>query len=173
MPYYTISPTYSVCRKHGYIPGEVYTCPECGDATEVYSRITGYYRPVQNWNDGKAEEFKHRKVYDISTSKLTHERPSDEVCTCTESAPTAEHIGEHTTRTVLFTTPTCPNCKVAIPMLEKAGVVFEKLHATENAELALRLGVKQAPTLVITDGETVTRYAGVAEISAYIKSLKG
>jgi len=173
LPYYTISPTYSVCRKHGYIPGEVYTCPECGDATEVYSRITGYYRPVQNWNDGKAEEFKHRKVYDISTSKLTHERPSDEVCTCTESAPTAEHIGEHTTRTVLFTTPTCPNCKVAIPMLEKAGVVFEKLHATENAELALRLGVKQAPTLVITDGETVTRYAGVAEISAYIKSLKG
>ena len=173
LPYYTISPTYSVCRKHGYIPGEVYTCPECGDATEVYSRITGYYRPVQNWNDGKAEEFKHRKVYDISTSKLTHERPSDEVCTCTESAPTAEHIGERTTRTVLFTTPTCPNCKVAIPMLEKAGVVFEKLHATENAELALRLGVKQAPTLVITDGETVTRYAGVAEISAYIKSLKG
>ena len=173
LPYYTISPTYSVCRKHGYIPGEVYNCPECGDATEVYSRITGYYRPVQNWNDGKAEEFKHRKVYDISTSKLTHERPSDEVCTCTESAPTAEHIGERTTRTVLFTTPTCPNCKVAIPMLEKAGVVFEKLHATENAELALRLGVKQAPTLVITDGETVTRYAGVAEISAYIKSLKG
>lgn len=173
LPYYTISPTYSVCRKHGYIPGEVYTCPECGDATEVYSRITGYYRPVQNWNDGKAEEFKHRKVYDISTSKLTHERPSDEVCTCTESVPPAEHIGEHTTRTVLFTTPTCPNCKVAIPMLEKAGVVFEKLHATENAELALKLGVKQAPTLVITDGETVTRYAGVAEISAYIKSLKG
>ena len=77
------------------------------------------------------------------------------------------------TRVVLFTTPTCPNCKVAIPMLEKAGVVFEKLHATENAELALKLGVKQAPTLVITDGETVRRYAGVAEISAYIKSLKG
>ncbi len=55
LPYYTISPTYSVCKNHGYIAGEHFTCPECGGQTEVYSRITGYYRPVQNWNDGKAQ----------------------------------------------------------------------------------------------------------------------
>ncbi|MDE6965668.1 MAG: ribonucleoside triphosphate reductase, partial [Clostridiales bacterium] len=58
LPYFTLSPTYSVCRNHGYIAGEIYTCPKCGEKTEVNSRITGYYRPVQNWNDGKAQEFK-------------------------------------------------------------------------------------------------------------------
>ena len=174
LPYYTLSPTYSVCRTHGYIAGEKHTCPECGEPTEVYSRITGYYRPVQNWNDGKAEEFRNRRVYDIASSKLTHDGPVEENRRCDCSAePAAKPAAEYMTRTVLFTTPTCPNCKVAVPMLEKAGVVFEKLHAAENAELALRLGVKQAPTLVITDGKTVRRYAGVAEISAYIKSLKG
>ncbi|MEE1477458.1 MAG: anaerobic ribonucleoside-triphosphate reductase, partial [Eggerthellaceae bacterium] len=70
LPYYTISPTYSVCKNHGYIAGEVYECPCCHEKTEVYSRITGYYRPVQNWNDGKSQEFKDRKVYDVEASKL-------------------------------------------------------------------------------------------------------
>ena len=70
LPYYTLSPTYSVCKDHGYLAGEVYTCPECGAKTEVYSRITGYYRPVQNWNDGKRQEFQDRKLYDV-TSKNT------------------------------------------------------------------------------------------------------
>jgi len=65
IPYFTISPTYSICADHGYINGEVYTCPECGRATETYSRITGYYRPVQHWNIGKQEEFKNRKTYRI------------------------------------------------------------------------------------------------------------
>ena len=169
LPYYTISPTYSVCRTHGYIPGEQYTCPECGQTTEVYSRITGYYRPVQNWNDGKAEEFRNRKVYDIGNSKLTHTGvASSETEECkTEAKPAAAEV-----QTILFTTPTCPNCKVAVPMLEKAGVVFEKLHATENADLARELGVKQAPTLVITDGSSIKRFAGVAEIAAYIKTLQ-
>ena len=72
LPYYTISPTYSVCKNHGYIAGEVGVCPECGEKTEIYSRITGYYRPVQNWNDGKAQEFKQRKTYDIGTSFRRH-----------------------------------------------------------------------------------------------------
>lgn len=173
LPYYTLSPTYSICRTHGYLPGEQFTCPECGEATEVYSRITGYYRPVQNWNVGKLEEYKNRKVYDIGTSKLTHKGPMPEgTCSC-ESHTTAQPVKETTdnTKKILFTTPTCPNCKVAIPMLEKAGVVFEKLHATENADLAREMGVKQAPTLVIVEGDSVKRYAGVAEISAYIKSL--
>ena len=50
--------------------GEVYECPDCGEKTEVYSRITGYYRPVQNWNDGKAQEYKERKLYDVEHSSL-------------------------------------------------------------------------------------------------------
>lgn len=70
LPYYTISPTYSICQDHGYIDGEQYTCPHCGKKTEVYSRITGYYRPVQNWNDGKIQEFKDRKEYDIEHSVM-------------------------------------------------------------------------------------------------------
>ena len=65
LPYYTISPTYSVCPDHGYLTGEQFTCPRCGKPAEVYSRITGYYRPVQNWNDGKAQEFKDRLVYQV------------------------------------------------------------------------------------------------------------
>lgn len=70
IPYFTISPTYSVCHNHGYISGEHYECPECGDKTEVYSRITGYYRPVQNWNKGKKEEFVHRKTYLVDSTEL-------------------------------------------------------------------------------------------------------
>ena len=66
LPYYTLSPTYSICQRHGYLSGEVYTCPHCGESTEVYSRITGYYRPVSNWNAGKSQEFKDRKVYQVS-----------------------------------------------------------------------------------------------------------
>ena len=69
LPYYTLSPTYSICKEHGYLAGEQYKCPHCGAATEVYSRITGYYRPVQNWNDGKSEEFKERKVYKIDCGR--------------------------------------------------------------------------------------------------------
>jgi ribonucleoside-triphosphate reductase len=60
LPYFSITPTFSICKKHGYIRGEKFKCPACGDDTEVYSRIVGYYRPVQNWNAGKVEEFKDR-----------------------------------------------------------------------------------------------------------------
>lgn len=63
LPYYTISPTYSVCPDHGYLSGEQYVCPHCGKEAEVYSRITGYYRPIRNWNDGKQQEFKDRTEY--------------------------------------------------------------------------------------------------------------
>lgn len=63
LPYYTISPTYSVCKEHGYLSGEQTVCSICGRKTEVYSRITGYYRPISNWNDGKTQEYKDRKEY--------------------------------------------------------------------------------------------------------------
>jgi ribonucleoside-triphosphate reductase len=63
IPYYSITPTFSVCNNHGYLSGTHHTCPECGTETEVYSRIVGYLRPVKTWNDGKQQEFSDRVTY--------------------------------------------------------------------------------------------------------------
>jgi len=165
LPYYTMSPTYSVCAEHGYLPGEQYTCPHCGKEAEVYSRITGYYRPVKNWNDGKSQEFKDRKEYNIENSVLTHSGPkeSDADCACQQAA-LADGV-------YLFTTATCPNCKIAVPLLDKAGVAYVKLLAEENAELVTALGIKQAPTLAVVAGGDIAKYVGVSEIKKYIQSL--
>ena len=147
LPYYTMSPTYSVCKDHGYITGEHYTCPICGGKTEVYSRITGYYRPVQNWNDGKAQEFKDRKVYNIGCSHLTHTGPNpapvdtiaEAVTEAVQEAPCCAPIvpktAPETNGILLFKTPTCPNCKLATALLEKAGVAFTARNAHEDKEL--------------------------------------
>ncbi len=161
LPYYTMSPTYSVCKCHGYIAGEEYSCPECGEKTEVYSRITGYYRPVQNWNDGKAQEYKDRKVYDIANSKLTHEGVIVEECACEETAVSDD-------ASYLFTTATCPNCKIACSFLDKAGFKYEKLLANEHADLVNDFGVKQAPTLVVVKDGVVSKYAGVSDIKKFL-----
>ena len=158
LPYYTLSPTYSVCKDHGYIAGEVYDCPVCGNKTEVYSRITGYYRPVQNWNDGKSQEYQHRKVYDIVNSKLTHGAPNTEVTEVAETAPVIAN------GTYLFATTTCPNCKIAKSLLDKAGVVYEVMYANEHADVVNALGIKTAPTLVVVNGDEVHKCAGVSEI---------
>ncbi len=149
LPYYTLSPTYSVCREHGYIQGEQYTCPICGNNTEVYSRITGYYRPVRNWNDGKTQEYKERKVYNIETSVL---KKKGEAC---EAA-------------MLFTTKTCPNCRAAKQLLDKAGVAYTVIDAEENADLSMKYNISQAPTLVI-GGEV---YAGINNVKAFLNSVK-
>ena len=171
LPYYTISPTYSVCRDHGYIPGEQYTCPKCGQTTEVYSRITGYYRPVQNWNDGKAQEFRDRKVYDLGSSHLTHTGP---VCCGAEPPAFMDEVPacEPDNTVILFATETCPNCKLAASWLEKAGIHYTKLFVSEHKDEAVRLGLKQAPTLVVTgDGESEL-FSGIANIKKYIDSVK-
>ena len=147
LPYYSISPTYSVCKSHGYIAGEQYSCPECGEKTEVYSRITGYYRPVQNWNDGKSQEFKHRIEYNP-------EKFSKEIKSMKNEAAKQEIKAEGENRVILFATATCPNCKMAATFLDKAGIAYEKVLAEENRELAEQFGVQQAPTLIsIVNGE--------------------
>ncbi len=175
LPYYTLSPIYSVCRSHGYLAGEQKTCPVCGEVTEVYSRITGYYRPVQNWNVGKTQEYKERKSYDIAKSMAKFDgeavEAKEEACACDAKAPTESAAEEGTA--ILFATATCPNCKIAAALLEKAGIGFEKLLAEENADLATELGIKQAPTLVITtESGKVAKYAGVGEIRKYIDMVK-
>ncbi len=162
LPYYTISPTYSVCKNHGYLTGEQYVCPKCGEATEVYSRITGYYRPVQNWNAGKTQEYKERKEYNIETSVLTHGKPVTENTAAKATEPEAKLANG----SYLFTSATCPNCKIACSMMDKAGYAYTKLLATDHAELATALGIKQAPTLVVVDGDSVAKFAGVGAIKA-------
>ena len=162
LPYYTISPTYSVCKNHGYLTGEQYVCPKCGETAEVYSRITGYYRPVQNWNAGKTQEYKERKEYNIETSVLTHGKPVTENTAAKETAPEAKLANG----SYLFTSATCPNCKIACSMMDKAGYAYTKLLATDHAELATALGIKQAPTLVVVDGDSVAKFAGVGAIKA-------
>ena len=163
LPYYTMSPTYSVCKNHGYISGEVYTCPECGEKTEVYSRITGYYRPVQNWNDGKAQEYKDRAVYNIETSKLKKngvvvEEKAEDACEC-----------DSDNGIYLFKTATCPNCKIAMTFLDKAGVKYEQILATaENKALVDKFGINQAPTLVVVENGNVSKYKGVSDIKKYL-----
>ena len=171
LPYYTMSPTYSVCAEHGYLTGEQFTCPICGKKAEVYSRITGYYRPVQNWNDGKSQEFKDRKVYDVANSVLkgTVKKEAPVV----EEAPVCEApaVKEVSGKAILFSRVTCPNCRVAEGLLNKAGVAFEKLIAEENLDLVRKYGVKGAPTLVITDGENAVSYYSVPEIKKYLASV--
>ena len=202
LPYYTMSPTYSVCRDHGYLTGEQYTCPICGKKTEVYSRITGYYRPVQNWNDGKAQEFKDRKLYEVGRSTLTHQGPRPSLTnmdaameaayerSCcepatvlmkpeTDQAPKADTViqivtaienvqPENARRAILFKTPTCPNCKAAMALLDRAGVEYYAVNANEEKELVERYGVKQAPTLVLIDGESFEKYRGVSDIKGWL-----
>ncbi len=167
LPYYTISPTYSVCKNHGYLVGEQYVCPECGGVTEVYSRITGYYRPVQNWNAGKTQEFKERKTYDIANSRLTHVR---NMAAEAMSQSTGTPVVSGGARTLLFVGETCPNCRLAVQMLDKAGVSYETVMSSENMELCRQYGVMSTPTLVITDGENSERYAGAGAIKGFLKS---
>ncbi len=174
LPYYTMSPTYSVCREHGYLAGEQAVCPHCGAKTEVYSRITGYYRPVQNWNDGKAQEFRDRKVYNIGHSRLTHTGPLQAPAAAAEpietAAPAPEKVSGPVRHAMLFVSQTCPNCKLAISMLEKAGYAFKKVVATDSPDLAAKYGIRQAPTLVVVSGSEIEKYKGVSEIKGMLNT---
>ena len=153
LPYYTISPTYSVCKTHGYISGEHFKCPECGGEAEVYSRITGYYRPVKNWNEGKSQEFKDRKVYHTGESVSEPIVP----VLCNEL--------------FLFTTPTCTSCAMTKKALTEAGINCSVMDAGTHQDLVEKFGISQAPTLVaVTSGE-IEKYAGLIRIQEYIGSV--
>ncbi len=166
LPYYTISPTYSVCREHGYIAGEAYECPKCGARTEVYSRITGYYRPVQNWNDGKSQEFKDRRVYNASSSMLRHENDRGHA-----KAQTVENCSVEAAEApiILFATKTCPNCRMAKQFLDRAGIVYETVFADEDIKTAEKFGIKQAPTLLITENGKSEKIVNLSNIRKFIE----
>lgn len=167
LPYYTMSPTYSICSEHGYLTGEQKNCPKCGKRTEIYSRITGYYRPVQNWNDGKLQEYQNRTEYRMGNDI---ERPVFLQATETECVDTHIQKLGNNKNTYLFTTKTCPNCSLAKKYLQD--VDYTIVDAEENMDLAVRYGVMQAPTLVIVAGQSEQKYVNVSNIRKYAELLK-
>ncbi|MBR5659567.1 MAG: ribonucleoside triphosphate reductase [Lachnospiraceae bacterium] len=171
LPYYTLSPTYSVCQSHGYISGEVEMCPICGKKAEIYSRITGYYRPVQNWNEGKRAEFDDRLVYKIDANKVAAKgnHPMQSVSAVDKLDTTAEDTAVSTEKRMLFTTKTCPNCKIAKTML--GNMEYETIDAEENADLVSKYGVMQAPTFIVTNGDHMEKYTNASEIKRYVDSV--
>ena len=178
LPYYTISPTYSVCKEHGYITGEVWECPICHKKTEVYSRITGYYRPVNNWNTGKSEEFKERKTYNINTSVLTHKGVlSDEIkeCKCThneEVNKTKEDNVTSPSELKLFVTSTCSNCKMVEEILHEKNIKFTEIDANANQDLVNKYHVMSAPTLIIKDENNNEKaISSLSSIVDYVDTL--
>lgn len=180
LPYYTLSPTYSICESHGYIAGEHFSCPHCGKATEVYSRITGYYRPVRNWNDGKSSEFENRKTYEpeelFSVNRnLLEEAGVDEPRVGTQTLGRANRVeapksNSDAEKVILVTTKTCPNCQAAKNYLNQAGIEYDVILADEadGAEIAVQYNVSAAPTLIVQSGEEAELYSNVSNIRAYI-----
>ncbi len=164
LPYYTLSPTYSICKEHGYLSGEQNVCPKCGAPTEIYSRITGYYRPVQNWNDGKLQEYANRTEYNLKESSL--KRPVNTVVTLSNyEAEVSVDVEKPQDVMYLFTTKTCPNCKLAKEYLKNEK--YALIDAEENMEIASKYGVMQAPTLVVVDGEQYTKYVNASNIKKF------
>ncbi len=189
LPYYTLSPTYSVCKNHGYLVGEQYVCPHCGQKTEVYSRITGYYRPVQNWNDGKSQEFKDRKVYIVASSVGENDiaKKADGVCTgdcgsasCPSDCAVTGKVVENASkplesaqlRHVLCATKTCPKCTMAALFLDKAGVQYEKIYVEDEGEFFRQNGITKAPTLLVINGDNAEKIANPSNIKKYVEGLQ-
>lgn len=168
LPYYTISPTYSICREHGYLSGEHFICPECGIKTEVYSRITGYYRPVQNWNEGKSREYKDRRLYlmeGIQKEAGCEKKEGLAPASPPELILESPYAGENR---ILFITKTCPNCKTAKSILDKANLSYETALAEENMELVEKYGIRQAPALVVRREDEIKTIVSVPDIKQYV-----
>ena len=170
LPYYTLSPTYSICSEHGYLAGEQKVCPKCGKVTEVYSRITGYYRPVQNWNDGKLQEYANRTEYDLAKSHMR--RRTSSIVTLSDYNTNGGKIRVEEPKDIkyLFTTKTCPNCKIAKSYLQ--GENYMLIDAEENVELTRKYGVMQAPTLVVVNGQEYTKYVNASNIRKFAENRK-
>ena len=172
LPYYTISPTYSVCADHGYIQGEHFSCPICGKNTEVYSRITGYYRPVQNWNNGKAQEYSERLEYNAVESMKNFDSDKGHginVCECGGKELEGSSLSSAgDDRVILFATKTCPKCKISASLLEKAGIEFEKVYHEDAPDFAREHGISQAPTLLYVSGDSVTAFKDITGVKEFI-----
>ena len=182
LPYVSISPTYSVCPDHGYITGEHFKCPVCGREAEVYSRITGYYRPVKNWNDGKSQEFKDRKVYDAMRSGVLLDRGAGVKASvknhaeeradqgsvagnAVKEAPAKAETGIPT----MYVKNHCPKCKGAEQRFRINKVEYNVVNCSEHMDIARELGITQTPTIIDPDG---TRYIGEGAAVAWLGAHK-
>ena len=171
LPYYTISPTYSVCPDHGYITGEHFSCPKCGKVTEVYSRITGYYRPVQNWNDGKAQEYKERLEYDANESMNNFESRGHGTASQDDADSCSSCTFAEEGRAVLVAGKTCPKCKIAASLLDKAQIPYEKVYYEDNPDFAKKYRIRQAPTMLYFVGDDYTEFSDIAGVKEFIATL--
>lgn len=165
LPYFTMSPTYSICPEHGYLTGEQWACPHCGKTTEVYSRITGYYRPIKNWNAGKTQEFKERTEYALNEIKENTEN----ITVKQECAVTTENVK---TRPILITTSVCPNCKIVKKKMEDMNFICDIEIADKEPNYALKLGIVSAPTLILLDenDNLIDKFTNVSNIIKYLES---
>jgi len=169
MPYYTLSPTYSICQNHGYLTGEQYACEECGETTEVYSRITGYYRPVQNWNAGKTQEFKARKVYNVDDSKISAVlSKSMDLTDSPDTAHSVEQIEMPEYSVMLVTTEQCPNCVTVQTIMNDANIQYDIVEVSKNPEVVSLYSVRSAPTLIVKNGNAFDTYANESNIRAFV-----
>ena len=130
----------------------------------MYSRITGYYRPVQNWNDGKLQEYANRKEYDIANSTLKKKPTLNRLADDVEVAAAQEEVVKY-----LFTTKTCPNCRAAKEYLKDEDYIL--VDAEEEVALAQQYKIMQAPTFVVVDKNGVHKYANASNIKKYADSL--
>ncbi len=168
LPYFTMSPTYSICKDHGYLVGEVSVCPHCGKSTEVYSRITGYYRPIKNWNDGKIAEFKNRKEYRLG-EQISFETPLEKKEKVEAVEKMVSKLPKEGKRYVLFVTHTCPNCRLVKVILDDHHIEYEEIYADDNMELAKEHNIRSVPTLLVVDeGKTYDTYSNYSEIAQFI-----
>lgn len=168
LPYFTMSPTYSICKDHGYLVGEVSVCPHCGKYTEVYSRITGYYRPIKNWNDGKIAEFKNRKEYRLG-EQISFETPLEKKEKVEAVEKMVSKLPKEGKRYVLFVTHTCPNCRLVKVILDDHHIEYEEVYADDNMELAKEHNIRSVPTLLVVDeGKIYDTYSNYSEIAQFI-----
>ena len=135
LPYFSITPTFSICPEHGYIKGEFFECPDCGAKTEVYSRIVGYFRPVGQWNVGKKEEFKDRLVYSEAKGLASEFK----IVANTNGTVTQEVVADDTSLInsyKIFTLPNCDKCEAAKGFLNTQGLggVIVDLSADEGVK---------------------------------------
>jgi len=188
LPYFTISPTYTICPKCGYSAGEHDSCPTCGGKVEVYSRITGYYRPVEHWNDGKKQEFEKRTEYQVSEKIVEETFGGNEPENCcsigtglnTKIAPesfvqpaasmSAAPCSDK--QVYLFTQKTCPNCPKAKEEMEGTPYL-QVLDAADHMDLAKKFGIRSVPTVVVCENDGAYRtYSGLSDIISFKKNLK-
>jgi ribonucleoside-triphosphate reductase len=161
LPYFTISPTYSICPTHGYITGEVPVCPTCKRETEVYSRITGYYRPLKNWNDGKKAEFFSRKEYQPIFDGESAETAFSDV-NLNKDTISGEYL--------LFTTKTCPNCRMVKTVLDDKKLAYVVIDAEENIEMSKFYNIRSVPTLIHRDDIHYETYINYSNIVRHLSS---